>query len=808
MSEALINSDLDFDIDINRKDGGVTPEAELNQSFEGDLVNDLFPGMEVSQEISIYDIDWEKLREDHNEKKPKVYVQRDLEWDGAQKNYKDLIPFASKILDHSRIYEDALSRLTWPTFEENRELFPIVSDIQKELFRLSETEAAVSEYLKILEKTVLPLFEIYCEDRDVDTYNQDADSLTYPTEIRQYVLANVVVPTLELIESSNIRVDQMPGVLSVLSNIASSTGIERDIQKQVFSAQITNTMLKIGGSEAVDYISKVYDSYYTSWWVITPEKDYPNSGPSYFTNQRSWDNPLYTLHSSIIDQLSMLKDSREIVVETMSNLIGKGSTGSISFYVKTLEKIGPDLGLGMLLSKLDSESPIERAISAEILFRLELGKIGVSEKGAKYLGKIYDLGKYNDPDFFVRRLNNSGLMAVLAQEGSIEGVFPLDLYAKGDVIQAEVRQLMSQELFLPRADETPQQRQQREQYLQLFLENYESIFNDDFFEDTSVRLNSLDLHEQGWFLLHYLELSKKEDQVSLVKLKNFVKEYGEYGLKSFLALEYGGSGEDIISFSEDNNISKEQKTNLFKNFYSIANQAMNWRKIFEKVESNLEYKFSVEAYEALIRKNAEFFKAAQIISKSPDNERLMLELFSNMGSVARSLRSLESFYNSVSGLKIVGKPTIHDEYGEDGELIKGVRHSWVFDSTTTGDRVAVSVRSRNTIEKNGVKGGGPRINFKISNPKTNVSTRIGFDLSYYNVLMGNSDTPSVSLDLGVLDPRFGEVNYSTESVGRVLSLVKDSEGGHNERSFKPEAAEHFEDIANSFVEYINKNLSI
>ena len=119
-------------------------------------------------------------------------------------------------------------------------------------------------------------------------------------------------------------------------------------------------------------------------------------------------------------------------------------------------------------------------------------------------------------------------MAILAEDGgNIEGVFPLDLYADGDVVQAEIRQIMSQELFLPKADETQEQRQQREHYLQLFLENYENIFNDGFFEDVGVKLNSLDLHEQGWFLLNYLELSKQENIKELNRLKSFVSKYGE-----------------------------------------------------------------------------------------------------------------------------------------------------------------------------------------------------------------------------------------------------------------------------------------
>ena len=498
------------------------------------------------------------------------------------------------------------------------------------------------------------------------------------------------------------------------------------------------------------------------------------------------------------------------VSKFLTDYLSINSLGNLDIFVDAFQKFGVENATKYLLDNLKSDDVLTRRMSAEILYRLELGKMGVDDKGVEYLGKLYDLGKYNDPDFFVRRLNNSGLMAILAEDGgNIEGVFPLDLYADGDVIRAEIRQLMSQELFLPRADETQEQRQQREYYLQLFLENYENIFNDGFFEDVGVRLNSLDLHEQGWFLLHYLELSKQENTKELERLKSFVSEYGEYGLKSFLALEYGGSGEDIIAFSENDSISKEHKLAIFKNFYCIANEAMNWRKIFEEVEGGLDYKFSIEAYESLIRKNAEFFKAAQIISEGPDNEKLMFEVFSHMNSVAKSLKSLEGFYNNCSGLKVVGKPTIHDEYGDNGELIKGVRHSWVFESTT-GDRVAVSVRTKNTIEKNGIKGGGPRINFKITNPTTKIVTRVGFDLSYYNVLMGEGDTPLVSLDLGVLDPRFAEVDYSTEAVGRVLSLVEGSEGGHNEDSFNrdPDVAKHFEDIANSFIEYINKSIQV
>ena len=73
--------------------------------------------------------------------------------------------------------------------------------------------------------------------------------------------------------------------------------------------------------------------------------------------------------------------------------------------------------------------------------------------------------------------------------------------------------------------------------------------------------------------------------------------------------------------------------------------------------------------------------------------------------------------------------------------------------------------------------------------------------------MGKSESPLVSLDLGILDPRFEDVDYSTESVGRILSLVEGSQGGHNESSFRPEASAHFSDIAKFFEDYLNRTFS-
>lgn len=716
-----------------------------------------------------------------------------------------LFPGTDDVFYELEINRDYLSQKPYPPqFSSEKELLNIGDEVEIMLNNAN----SFNEMFEILNKVDGEAFKFKWKGQEIkgSEYWQYDD---FPRTCDDYCLCmqKIFFPVLRRIEDSLINANKEEkdrAVEKLTHHILDN--YKQDDWYFDRAAEICTSMLKINGLRALPQLKEVTE-YITADNIKNlgyPEEDLYNPLFLRFDESEHWK---FTAPVTRVITIYPWKEGEEKEVSKfLTEYLSINSEGNLDQFVGAFQKFGIESAFPYLLNNLKSDDLLTKRMSAEILFNLELGKIGVSEDGAKYLGKIYDLGKYNDPDFFVRRLNNSGLMAVLAQEGSIEGVFPLDLNSKEDLIHAEVRQLISQELFLPKADETQKERQEREEYLKLFLQNYESIFNDNFFQNTGVRLNSLDLHEQGWFLLHYLELSKNDNQESLEKLKNFVKEYGEYGLKSFLVLEYGGSGEDIIAFSEDESISKEQKLSFFKNFYSIANEAMNWKKIFEKVENGLEYKFSTEAYESLIRKNAEFFKAAQIISKSSDNEKLMIELFSNMNSVARSLRSLESFYSNGSGLKIVAKPTIHDEYGDNGDLIKGARHSWVFDSIT-GDRVAVSVRPKNTIEKNGIKGGSPRINFKVTNPKTKVSTRIGFDLSYYNVLMGESDTPSVSLDLGVLDPRFEAVNYATESVGRVLSLVQDSEGGHNENSFNSEASKHFENIANSFVEYINRTFS-
>ncbi len=515
--------------------------------------------------------------------------------------------------------------------------------------------------------------------------------------------------------------------------------------------------------------------------------------------------------TGVLDRDSTTDEDREGISRLVNSMMDDHVFGNLKNYVEVYEKLGPRYSVEPLLQNLRSENDTRRRVSAEILYRMELGKIVATEEGAEYLGKLYDLGKYNDPDFFVRRLNNSGLMAVLVEDGgSIEGVFPLELESQEDVVQSEVRQLMSEELFLPKADETPAQREQRERYLQLFLENYEDIFNDDFFEGTGVRLNSLDLHEQGWFLLTYLELSEKgvdetsgENPPKLEELKNFVSKYGEYGLKTFLALEYGGSAEDILEFASSSELTEDEKEAIFKNFYGIANEAFNWRGIFNQVEENVDHEFAPQVHEAFIRKNAEFFKAAQMIAKGEAEDITINELLKRMNTIAFSMYVLKGLHKADSSLELEQNPQHQGEYDSKGNLIENATSTYIMRDKQLGARVVVSIRPNPTVKKGKRAGGEARINFKVTDLESGDQARIAFDLSDYGEYIGKEDKPPVvSLDLGVGEPDREDGIWPSQRVGRVLGLVEGSEGGHNELSFKPETAEHFPEVAEQFRDYI------
>ncbi len=224
---------------------------------------------------------------------------------------------------------------------------------------------------------------------------------------------------------------------------------------------------------------------------------------------------------------------------------------------------------GRLLEQIQGESKDKHSL-AVILYRLELGQIGISKEGVQYLERLYDLGEYNNPDFFVRRLSGEGEMGVFGNEKELLGYFKLgDLTGGRSGARAEVLELTYEMLFMPQERESEEERERREKILGEFKSKYFTFYDDDFFKSTRVHFNNLPLREQGWFM-HFAgsaDTSKKAEAIE------FVERYGENGMRTFLSLEYGDAMGDTILSLGDGTLSEVVAQSVFDTYARIADSA-------------------------------------------------------------------------------------------------------------------------------------------------------------------------------------------------------------------------------------------
>jgi ribosomal protein S18 acetylase RimI-like enzyme len=253
--------------------------------------------------------------------------------------------------------------------------------------------------------------------------------------------------------------------------------------------------------------------------------------------------PYHRILIALIEKLGELNveqdENTDLLVELWNKnrdpIFGKAIADALS-------RQNPSRAAGRLLELIRTEKGNKQALAA-ILYRLELGQVGISENGVQYLQRRYDLGEYNNPNFFVRRLSSSGEMGVFDMNRELLGYFPLDdLTDEQKVIRAKVLDLTYEMLFTPRENETTTERQRREQILDEFRKKYFRFYDDEFFQKTRVHFNNLTLREQGWFL-HF---ANRADRSRKERATEFAARYGENGLRTFLSLDYGDELGDII----------------------------------------------------------------------------------------------------------------------------------------------------------------------------------------------------------------------------------------------------------------------
>lgn len=256
----------------------------------------------------------------------------------------------------------------------------------------------------------------------------------------------------------------------------------------------------------------------------------------------------YALHRYALEVLQRLSESDvdDSDIDFVIEFWGKNRNPIFGSRVGQIVNKNPEHSSAKLLELIKDESGDARALTS-MLYRLEFGQIGISEEGAEYLGRVYDLGEFNNPDFHVQRLSVDGDMGIFEEQELIKYFALGDLESEEDYVKANVLDFTYEKLFASREGETDEEKAQKERFLEEFKSKYEKIANDKIFEQTGVRLNNLSLKEQGRFVIFF----NQADDERKDRLRQFVSQYAETGIKAFLSLEADeGAGSELLDIAD------------------------------------------------------------------------------------------------------------------------------------------------------------------------------------------------------------------------------------------------------------------
>jgi hypothetical protein len=219
-----------------------------------------------------------------------------------------------------------------------------------------------------------------------------------------------------------------------------------------------------------------------------------------------------------------------------------------------------------ILMKYMQEERNDRTALGSILYRLELGKLGISEEGVRYLGRLYDLGAASNADFFAKRLTPHGQVGIFDEEEHLLGFFELgDLTDPRKRVRAKVKAITAELLFCGHAEETVALQERRAGFVRDFRAHYMEAFDDEFVAETGVRFSNLAFHEQGgWVEFVRLHPERVEEAYS------FIRKFGESGLRAFLCMQQdGGLGDVVLKLGD--RLSKESGAVLFDQYAEFLN---------------------------------------------------------------------------------------------------------------------------------------------------------------------------------------------------------------------------------------------
>ncbi len=247
-------------------------------------------------------------------------------------------------------------------------------------------------------------------------------------------------------------------------------------------------------------------------------------------------------------------------------------------------------GASELLKRIKGNSENKNALTA-VLYRLEFGRLGISEDGVRYLEKVYDLGEYNNPDFFVSRLTAQGDIGIFGEDDKLLKHFNLgDLSSSNKVVKAAVLDFVYDTLFIPSPNETEEMRAERERYLGEFKDKYFEFKDAAIFEQSDIQLNNLSFKEQGWLSIFWNKASDEEKE----RLTSFATRFGESGVKLLLLANTKGEKfkDELLSLSEK--LSDEDGLAIFAKFSSILSGLASFDETVERLNKPAEMSLDID----------------------------------------------------------------------------------------------------------------------------------------------------------------------------------------------------------------------
>lgn len=422
------------------------------------------------------------------------------------------------------------------------------------------------------------------------------------------------------------------------------------------------------------------------------------------------------------------------------------------------------------------EDPKEKQRLVSLLYRVELGKIGISTGGIDYLGHKFDVSEHNNLDNFAQRITADGKVGIFDKSQRLSGFVQTqasDFEKSNESVKKEVIKITTDLLFYSKADESAEETTRRKEIVELFCKKYFETFMNLFPENTSVNFSNLNLKEQGWTLLYLDQTDKKGHDAFF----DFANHFGESGIRSLIGMEYGANlGNELIQLSS--NLEQKQAQEFLNHFSNIIQAAETLGgSLNEVVPENFIINgnfLSAQVTEAILRKNKDFITAAQkVLSGEIQIEELIV-----------SMREFNFVLNEISKA-IVEKGS---NYSVDSETIdtKSNYTTWTMQEKSAGYKVNLTIRPEESesIVPNKETGRneernidpGIRVTFVWPNKKK-FGLRLDLDPHYKDAQFPNG---RLSLDIGSRDSKIAEI---------LDKIAPESGGHHNIQSFSSELSD-------------------